>query len=812
MTKKNLKSEIEKSLNLLHGGDPVELMYLGPDDTGKEVRGFAYFNDYAVAAELAANYNGDGNLFVNLNTFAPWPGLPFEKFSEYPDFYYTDKNSGIRAVNGADIKNYRWLLVDIDPIRIGSEGKPLEHVSATDAESAEAKNMATEIKKYLEDKFAFPEPVSGCSGNGWHLLYRIDLEGNKEHQTLIKKCLQRLAGKFNKPEAKAEVDTSVYTLPHLTKLYGTVAVKGEDTADRPHRKSFIDYAPDPIEIVPAEKLRKLAASKSATGNKKARSSGGGDEDQDQREWLRNFLKGRRVFLNAENDQPSITLDGLPPEKGDTYCIMAEDFKALLFTEYQSFVQDVTQVLDCSAAISNLKAAAIVSGKHERVYKRVAQINSRHLVYNLNNGQGDVIDVTAAGVKICKKNDTQYRSLHFYAHTNMLPQVTPDFAAATPLPELLDPFLPFNSDEKVLVLCWLLCALLENTKHAILVAVGPEGSGKSSCGCYLRTLIDPQSNRPGALPKDLHNLCLSLGNRYCTMYDNIQAINNETSDLLCQAVQGGSFETRTLYTTTDLSYISFKSTLILTGILPSLIRNPDLKDRCVLLVAGVTDDNREFDDSLDALFEQRRSAIMGQIFNTIHKAMALPDNERPDFRTRMQDFAFWGYRFAKVLWGNGDIFLDAYQTNKGGLITSSLLEDPTSVGPAVICHLQGIPSSSFPLVRNSQTLYDEISETANKRLKINTNFHPWPQSASKFTDKLRILERSLKAFGVDIVRNKTKTAMQVTLYRNDALFAKLPPVKPTGSNIFPAIAGATTLKRKATNSRIIDLLADDADEA
>ena len=819
MTKKKLKSEIEKSLTLLHAGNPVELMYLGPDDNGKDVRGFAYFTDYAAAAELAAGYNGDGNIFVNLNTFTAWPDLPFKQFEEERCFCYADKASGIRAVRGADIKKRRWLLIDVDPIRMDADGTRLEHVSATDEESAAAKAMAEDIRAYLTNSFDFPEPVFCCSGNGWHLLYRVDISGNKENQILVKTALQALAEKFNTPDAKAEVDTSVYTLPHLTKLYGTTAVKGEDTPDRPHRPSYIESIPDPVTQLTVDKLKKLAKSKTGTGKKNTGGSGDTDDEEDkQRQWLREFLTDANVYLNSENDQPMITLANVPPDKPDTYCILSDDFKARLAAEYQSVIKDVTQPLISGGTITNLKYIAISSGRHERVFKRVAQLNSKHIVYDLNNGKGDVVDVTEAGVTMLKRNDSQYQGLHFYAHTNMLPQVLPDFTGSATLPELLDPFLPFSADDKKLVIVWLLCAMLEGTKKCILVTAGPEGSGKSSACCVLRSLIDPQAKDPGTLPNEEQNLCLSLGNRYCTLYDNVRTVSNNLSDILCLATQGGSYETRTLYTNMGLTYVSFKSTLIVNGILPSMVSSPDLKDRCLLVTATISDDTREIDENLDPLFEQRRPAILGQMFTTIQQAMALPDTDQTDYKTRMQHYASWGYRFSKILWGDGNILINAYQTNKGGLISTSLLEDSTGVGPAFICYLQGYSAASFPLVRSSQALYNEVCDTAKNSLNINTQYHPWPQSASKFTDKLRTLERSLNAFGVEFVRSKTNKAMQVTIYRNDLLFAKLPAVQPV-QTMAPACkfgtasrASSTATKQSTAKSRIIEILADDADEA
>src|SRR5262245_206607 len=62
----------------------------------------------------------------------------------------------------------KWLLIDADPVR-----EPAD-VSATDAEKAEAWNVTLAIRTFLDD-LGWTEPVVADSGNGYHLLYRIDL-------------------------------------------------------------------------------------------------------------------------------------------------------------------------------------------------------------------------------------------------------------------------------------------------------------------------------------------------------------------------------------------------------------------------------------------------------------------------------------------------------------------------------------------------------------------------------------------------------------------------------------------------------------
>jgi hypothetical protein len=74
---------------------------------------------------------------------------------------------------------------------------------------------------------------------------------------LLQRCLESLNARFGDDVVK--IDTSVHNPARIWKLYGTLAAKGYDVPDRPHRMSRIIEVPDVIEAVPVELLKKLAA-------------------------------------------------------------------------------------------------------------------------------------------------------------------------------------------------------------------------------------------------------------------------------------------------------------------------------------------------------------------------------------------------------------------------------------------------------------------------------------------------------------------------------------------------------------------------
>ena len=75
------------------------------------------------------------------------------------------------------------------------------------------------------------------SGNGAHLLYRIDLPNDDESTDLVKGCLGVLDALFS--DGSVSVDAANFNAARIWKLYGTTSKKGDNTPSRPHRHANI---------------------------------------------------------------------------------------------------------------------------------------------------------------------------------------------------------------------------------------------------------------------------------------------------------------------------------------------------------------------------------------------------------------------------------------------------------------------------------------------------------------------------------------------------------------------------------------------
>ena len=152
---------------------------------------------------------------------------------------------GLKTTGDKEIEVIRWILIDADPERPAG-------VSSTDEEKAKSKETIKRVYKYLKQE-GFSDPVVCDSGNGYHLLYSVDMDVDDAEYT--KKFLQTLDMLFSDEYVK--IDTSVFNPARITKVYGTIARKGSNTQERPHRASGFVYIPEEIKKNSIHLLKKV---------------------------------------------------------------------------------------------------------------------------------------------------------------------------------------------------------------------------------------------------------------------------------------------------------------------------------------------------------------------------------------------------------------------------------------------------------------------------------------------------------------------------------------------------------------------------
>ena len=188
------------------------------------------------------------------------------------------------------------LLIDIDPIR--------DYGNASDSEQSMARETALRVRDYLKT-LGWPEPMLCDSGNGYHVIFGLDLPNDQSTEDLVRGALLALAARFD--TTHAHIDCSVFEANRLVKLPGSWARKAPETPERPHRQACVLECPETMQPVPRAPLESL-------GNghiPEHRSLKIPPNDQVKIDWLCGFLEhynvpvlgerqnGQRYFIDVE---------------------------------------------------------------------------------------------------------------------------------------------------------------------------------------------------------------------------------------------------------------------------------------------------------------------------------------------------------------------------------------------------------------------------------------------------------------------------------------------------------------------------------
>jgi hypothetical protein len=190
----------------------------------------------------------------------------------------------MRTTSAEDILERHWILLDIDA------GQPTD-TNSTDAEKQNAFDMALAIIEYLQS-LGFPALPLFDSGNGYHILMRVRLPNDDASTDLVRRFLLALGERFDGKFGTSHLDLSVFDASRICKSYGSMTTKGEDTPERPRRRSGLMWTGSK-DIATLEQVTAVAAEYIEDESPSFKS---GDGDGDIDESVTNVLR----YLDARN--------------------------------------------------------------------------------------------------------------------------------------------------------------------------------------------------------------------------------------------------------------------------------------------------------------------------------------------------------------------------------------------------------------------------------------------------------------------------------------------------------------------------------
>jgi len=238
------KEQIRAFANLLlsRGKGCLELRCIGNKAAKRwELRQteVGFYNDVNSLVRDAVANNGKRNVYIGLN-----PRQEELLHAAPPNTLSPGEGGKI-----GDILQRNWFPLDIDTKR------PNKRIASTKEELEKTLQMREYLEDFLSSKGV--QPIRAMSGNGGHLLvstipYSVEESAKRgaSQNDSMALLLRWFAHRFNNKDA--EVDTAVFDSPRIWKVYGTTAIKGGNTQERPWRTATFEppqVLPEPIDII-----------------------------------------------------------------------------------------------------------------------------------------------------------------------------------------------------------------------------------------------------------------------------------------------------------------------------------------------------------------------------------------------------------------------------------------------------------------------------------------------------------------------------------------------------------------------------------
>jgi len=394
----------------------------------------------------------------------------------------------------------------------------------------------------------------------------------------------------------------------------------------------------------------------------------------------------------------------------------------------------------------ISKASMNETNKEIIYNRVAQLDNE-IWYDLGNSKWQAIKISKGKIKTVKLDKD---SPTFRRSQSLQEQVIPRKGNNLSL-DLLVNLLHIIKKDQLVFKINLICLFLQSYSIPMIVFDGSAGSIKTTATATVKTIIDPtgkqREDNVSSMAEKPNDLVIQLYNRYLSSFDNVSYIDSKISDVLCRAITGSSNQRRKLYTNDEEAIHSFRSKIVLNGIIPTL-DYPDLQTRIISYGRETIDESnllteKEFKQKLDELLP----SVLGQIFIALAKALEkyskLKDKIKP--KTRMSDFEVWGEIISRCLGNPANKFLQEFHDKVIQQNISNKENYP------MIEAIQILMKNKKSHEDSALNFFNDISKIADKELKINLKdrFIKFPKHYNQITKHLKVVKPLLKTLGFDV---------------------------------------------------------------
>ena len=290
-------------------------------------------------------------------------------------------------------------------------------------------------------------------------------------------------------------------------------------------------------------------------------------------------------------------------------------------------------------------------------------------------------------------------------------------------EQLWDFVNVITEDRALILAWLVAALEPDVPHPILGVFGQQGSGKTTAMTKLVQLIEDGVAVTRRPPRDGDAWIIMANSSWVVALDNLSSVPAWLSDALCRAITGEGDVRRKLYTDADLHAVAFRRVVALSGIdLGSL--EGDLADRLLpISLSVISEEARREERDLGPAWERVRPLVLGALLDLAASVLALLPLIELERLPRMADFARIVAAVDEVLGTNG---LQRYLGAQGRHAAEALSGDPFAT-----LVMDWVKSTSAFEGTSAELLEAVTPDDEHKRRPKD-----WPETARAVTARLR----------------------------------------------------------------------------
>lgn len=407
---------------------------------------------------------------------------------------------------------------------------------------------------------------------------------------------------------------------------------------------FDNYPRDPTsefhQPVDLEELNNLQ--EFATPSVKSNKAGRAQKGVSVVDYVIDLLCKKVEFARDQNNQAYALLEW--ERRSDVYYLDDPAFENLVariaYEDSRQLLNDnqLKQVCNHCSGIARFEAQS------HPVYVRSFTDAERDTYIQIGNDNGDVIKVTAIGWTVISERECP---VLFWRTTLQKPLVLPKRGGSL---ELLESYANFENPAMIYLFVTLLAFYLEGMgPFPICVLNGQPGAGKSELASMVKELVDNSSANSLLLPRNLDDFIVSQRHSKISVYDNVEHLTPEQSNMFCVSVTGGASVKRTLYSNNSVTVSHITSATIFTTIHP-LIERDDAADRSIPFALNRLGDGKFIPKNV---LKERRAKdlplILGAELDLLCAIKAeMANGAALVYDTRLVDFATFGTAAEKYL--------------------------------------------------------------------------------------------------------------------------------------------------------------------